>query len=169
MIETERLLLRELMAQDYGDLLRVFSSFLNSNDFADFNGHVRGWLNYYLEHQRRHGYSMYAVIIKSEGRLIGDCGLEFYEDIGSRSEVEIAYEYDRAFWGQGYGTEAATAVRDYAFGMLGITRLVSFISYDNIGSQQIVERIGLVRESEITKDGQRLILYAIYSTKVLIC
>lgn len=63
-------------------------------------------------------------------------------------------------WGQGYATEAPMAVRDHAFGPLGLSRIASFISPDNIASRRVVEKIGLVPERQIIKDGRPHILYA---------
>lgn len=142
-------------------MVRVFASFQDPAHFSDFRGHVRGWLRHYLEHRKRHGYGMYAVLLKEDGVLIGDCGLEFYEEIGGGPEVEIAYELDLAFWHRAYATEAAAAVRDYAFGPLGLRRIACFISEDNGASRRVAAKTGLVFERRILKDGQELLLYAL--------
>ena len=61
------------------------------------------------------GYSLYAVIHREKEQLIGYCGLFFWSSISGKEEVEIGYRLDPNYWGQGLATEAAIAVRDYAF------------------------------------------------------
>jgi len=88
--------------------------------------------------------------------------LEHYEWDGS-PEVEIAYDLNREFWGQGYATEAAAAVRDFAFGELGLQRIVSYIVPENIASRRVAEKIGLSEEKQFMKDGRLHIVYALDS------
>ncbi|MDQ4404959.1 MULTISPECIES: GNAT family N-acetyltransferase [unclassified Rhizobium] len=47
----------------------------------------------------------------------------------------------REFWGQGFAAEAAIACRDYAFQNLGLRRVVSITSSDNIPSQKVAQRV----------------------------
>ena len=58
-----------------------------------------------IEHQEKHGFSLWALIHKETGNLIGDCGLILVE--GRGPEIEISYDIAYKFWGRGYATEAA--------------------------------------------------------------
>lgn len=124
MIETERLLMRPMLPEDVDPLLRVFS---DPRVMASFGadpfdrGQMEGWVRRNLDHQDRHGYGLFSVILKERGELIGDCGLEEMELDGLTEPVaaaELGYDLRSDYWNQGLATEAAAAVRDYAFGTL---------------------------------------------------
>ena len=62
--------------------------------------------------------------------------LTAWPDIDGRSEVEIGYRLARSAWERGYATEAARAVRDHAFGALGLGRLIALIDPANTASRR---------------------------------
>lgn len=162
-IETERLLLRTMTAEDTDDFLRLFSDPLVMASFGDRlfdRAQAERWVARNLEHQERHGYGLFSVILKEEGRVIGDCGLEHME-VGGKPEVELGYDLLSAHWGRGYATEAATAVRDFASDRLALPRLISLIRPANAASCRVAEKIGMAREREITLGDQPYVIYAI--------
>jgi RimJ/RimL family protein N-acetyltransferase len=120
---------------------------------------MRQWVQSNLDHQDRHGYGLFSVILKSNGELVGDCGLEHMEVDGS-PEVEIGYDFRSTYWGQGLATEAAAAVRNYAFQELGLGRVISLIRPDNPASMRVAEKIGMVKEKELLRGSQ---VYCVYS------
>jgi RimJ/RimL family protein N-acetyltransferase len=81
---------------------------------------------------------------KGEGAPLGYCGLI---DSGRGSqEPELAYEFLREFWGQGYATEASWAVLDWARS-LGHVRLWAHVWDWNTGSRRVLSKLGFT-ESE---------------------
>jgi RimJ/RimL family protein N-acetyltransferase len=64
--------------------------------------------------ERESGYAMWAVDVKETGTFVGQCGLQPVEPTGP--EVELAYHFNKAWWNQGYGTEAAVAVLAHGLG-----------------------------------------------------
>jgi RimJ/RimL family protein N-acetyltransferase len=74
-------------------------------------------------------------------------------DVAGRQEVEIGYRLARSAWRQGYATEAARAVRDYAFFTLGIRRLIALIDPENLASVRVAEKIGMRYEKEVMLEG----------------
>jgi len=163
MIETPRLLLRPMQPEDVDELLLIFS---DPKVMASFDGalfdrpHMERWLQRNLEHQAKFGYGLFSVILKASGALIGDCGLEQMEMDGAPA-AELGYDFRSDFWHQGYATEAAAAVRDYAFEVLRLPRLISLIRVGNSASQRVAERLGLKRISEFTRYGHNYWQYAV--------
>ena len=94
---------------------------------------------------RENGFGLFAVELKDSDTLVGQCGI-FHLD--NTPEVEVAYLFGRPYWGKGYATEAAAAVRDFGFNVVGLPRLVGVTRPDNIPSQRVLEKIGLCYEKD---------------------
>jgi [ribosomal protein S5]-alanine N-acetyltransferase len=162
-LETERLLLRAMAADDLDDLLAIFGdpAVMAAFRVAPLDREqVRRWLERNLDHQREHGYGLFAVCLKTDGRLIGDCGLELME-VSGEQVAELGYDFRRDCWNRGYATEAACAVRDFAFGTLGLPRLVSLIQPGNPASERVAQKAGLKRSGRIERDGRTYLRYEI--------
>ena len=69
---------------------------------------------------------------------------------GRHAQPELGWALIRAYWGHGYATEAAAAIRDWAREALSIDGLVSLISPDNIRSQRVAERLGAIPTEAVT-------------------
>jgi ribosomal-protein-alanine N-acetyltransferase len=106
------------------------------------------WLKRNLDHQIEFGYGLFSVILKETGTLIGDCGLEQIESEGA---AELGYDFRSDFWNQGYATEAAIAVSDYAFKILKLPQLISLIRVGNLASRRVAERVGMTLVEEFTR------------------
>lgn len=99
------------------------------------------------------GFGPYAVVEQKSRNVIGYCGLFYFPDIGGQPEIEIGYRWARSAWGQGYATEAALSVRNFAFSVLGIRRLIAMIGPSNFASIRVAERIGMLHEKEVMFEG----------------
>ncbi len=152
MIETARLLLRPMVSEDTDALLRIFAApgVLAAFDTEPFDRRqMEGWVQKNLVHQERHGYGLRSVLHKATGELIGNCGLTQMA-IGNATVVELGYDFRRDYWNQGLATEAAMAMRDYAFQVLQLPRLVSLIRRGNQASQRVAEKVGMAQVEAIT-------------------
>ena len=75
-------------------------------------------------------------------------------------EPELGWFLFDGFEGQGFATEAATALRDWAFGPRGLTTIVSYIDAANTASQAIAGRLGgVVDPAAATPDGMTTLVY----------
>lgn len=90
----------------------------------------------------RAGAGLLAVVITETGELIGDCGL-VWQEVEGRLEPEIGYHVHRAHWNRGFATEAARAVRSYAFEQLDCDHVISLIRPENLPSRRVAEKNGL--------------------------
>jgi [ribosomal protein S5]-alanine N-acetyltransferase len=79
-------------------------------------------------------------------------------------EVEVAYGIAPAYWGRGLATEAARAVKEYAFRRFDFRRLVSIVDQENVASQRVAEKNGMRVERQIEFDGHPCYLYVIERT-----
>jgi len=165
MIETVRLYLRPMRADDFDALFEIFT---DPHVMASFDGEpltpaqMQHWLQRNLDHQAQFGYGLFSVVDKASDRLIGDCGLEQME-VEGQTVAELGYDFRSDVWNQGFATEAAGAVRDYAFQVLRLPRLVSLIRVGNAASQRVAEKVGMQRAAEFERYGVRYWRYAIQS------
>src|SRR5207342_3733293 len=74
-----------------------------------------GWI---IAAHDEQGFSLWATTLRADGTLIGRCGL-LVQDVEGATEHEIAYLLGSAWWGKGYATEAAAAIRDHVRARLG--------------------------------------------------
>ena len=154
-VKTERLILRYFEPIDSQAMMDVFgdAEVMRFGDGVQTREWVEAWLRTCLENYQRRGFGPYAVVEQSTGDVIGYCGLFYFLDIHGQPEIELGYRLRRAAWGQGYATEAARLVRDYAFHTLHIKRLIALIDPDNVPSIRVAEKIGLHYESEVMLEG----------------
>jgi RimJ/RimL family protein N-acetyltransferase len=100
-----------------------------------------------LEKQLRgyaeNGFGRWAVVLKDTGRVIGMCGLMWWDTDKDRV-LELGYLFNRAFWHNGYAAEAAIACKRYAFDTLGFDELFSLIRDNNYASMNVAIRCGML-------------------------
>jgi [ribosomal protein S5]-alanine N-acetyltransferase len=144
MIETARLILRNLRPDD----LEAMHAYLGDAETMKYypapysREFVRQGIEKNLERYKKHGYGLFAVVLKESDELIGDCGL-VWQDLPGGNELEVGYHFHRAHWGDGYATEAAKACIDYAFANAGVDHVISLIRPENLPSRRVAERNGL--------------------------
>ena len=161
-LETERLVLREFRAEDVDPMLAVLGDPEAMRFYpAPFDrAGVQAWINRNRERYRHDGFGLWAMLLKSTGEVIGDCGCvsQYVED---RKEVEIGYHVQRDLWGNGYATEAARACMEHAFSRLSQARVVSMIRPQNLNSRRVAEKNGLNCEKVIFWNGYEHCIYAL--------
>ena len=153
---TKRLILRHFHILDVEPMYQVFGDpeVMRFGDGVQTREWVENWLRTCLErYYQTWGFGPYAVVEKHSQNVIGYCGLFFFPNIDGQPEVEIGYRLVRSAWGQGYATEAAGAVRDFAFNVLGLKRLIAMIDPANIASIRVAEKIGMHYEKDVMLEG----------------
>ncbi|GGF99577.1 GNAT family N-acetyltransferase [Paenibacillus aceti] len=160
-LEGERVRLRRMEQADAADLFHywsdpkvviymnvpVFSSVEETAEMIDFlNGLSE------TEDSMRWG-----IELKQERRLIGSCGFNTWELSGAY-RGEIGYDLGRAYWRQGYMTEALRLLLNHGFLTMGLNRIEALVDPRNEGSQKILEYFtfqneGCLREYQRTGEG----------------
>ena len=156
LVITPRLFLRHFHILDADSMYRVFGDpeVMRFGDGIQTREWVAAWLRTCLErYNQTWGFGPFAIQEKANHEVIGYCGLFFFPDLNGQPEVEIGYRLRRSAWGQGYATEAALAVRDYAFHTLGMKRLIALIDPSNTASIHVAEKIGMRHEAEVMLEG----------------
>jgi ribosomal-protein-alanine N-acetyltransferase len=158
-LETERLLLREFVEEDWKAVL----SYQNDPRYLRYypwqqrtEAEVRAFIQVFIEWQaylKRYKFQ-WALTLKKSGHLIGNVGIR-KENAGDH-QAELGYEVDPQFWGQGYASESARVVRDFGFQELGLHRIWANCLRENLASRRVLEKTGMrlegtLRDSEFFK------------------
>lgn len=117
------------------------------------------WVTRSQERYRTDGFGLFAVVLKSGGEVIGNCGV-VRQDIEGESLLEVGYHLRRDHWGRGYATEAARGCMAYAFEHLGAKRVVSLILPENLPSRRVAERNGMTVERQVIFHDLPHLMYA---------
>ena len=165
MIETKRLLLRELTAEDFETLYEIFSDPETMRHYPrPFDeAKTRGWIEWNERNYREYGFGLWAVVLKASGQCIGDCGMTL-QRIDGELLPEIGYHIHKAYWRQGYASEAARAVRDWAFQHTEYDCLYSYMKYTNVASYSTAIANGMHKVKEYP-DEKNQISYAYAITR----
>ncbi len=128
-LETERLILRRMTADDLDSLVALDSDpavmrFLTGGKPTPREEIERRYLPRVLGYYERYkGKGAWAAIERSTGAFLGWASNRPVED--RPDEVELGYRLRREAWGKGYATEAARALIDKSFTELGVQRVVA--------------------------------------------
>lgn len=167
-LETARLVIRPLALDDLEAFHEVFgdAEVMARIPGGASNGieHSQRRLEKLIEHQDKHGFSLWGLIEKDSGELVGDCGLVLLE--GKGPEVELAYHLARSRWGRGYGGEAAAACVRFGLDELELSRIVAVTDPGHFVSRRVMEKVGLTYEGRGTHYGREMAVYAIDALEV---
>jgi len=154
-LETERLRLREVVAEDAAFMLTL----LNSPGFLENIGdrgvrdedQARDFIEERLRGSYRdHGFGMWLTIQKSDDTPVGIAGLIRREGLDM---PDVGYAFIQRVWGRGYAKEAAAAVLAHAQGPLGIEKLAAITSPENFASMAVLRKIGFTYQGMIELPG----------------
>ena len=163
-LETERLLMRRLMASDLDDLYAFYRDPEIRRYFPEGTltlDETREELEWFLNgHPDHPALGLWATIHKSTGQFIGRCGLLPWT-IDGVAEVEIAYLIAKPWQRQGFGAEAARALVRYGFEVLGLKRLIALIDPAHEASIRTAMKAGLEFDREAEVDNAKCSIYAI--------
>jgi RimJ/RimL family protein N-acetyltransferase len=162
-IETDRLLIRPMRPDDAEDLHEVYSdvetmAYLTS-EIPRVVDDTRAWMAPKVAQQERYGISLWSVVERASGKVIGDCGLQTEDE--TLSEVELGFRFNRRYWGRGYALEACAACVAVAFDQLGLQRLVAGTDRDNARGRRLLERLGMRHVREGVWFGRKMAEYEI--------
>ena len=150
-LETERLYLREMNHDDYIALCRILQDeeTMYAYEHAFSDAEVVRWLDNQLNRYKEDGLGLWAVVLKDNDVMIGQCGLT-YQMIRNKKVVEVGYLFNKDYWHQGYAIEAARGCKEYAFDK-GINEVYSIIRDNNQASINVALRNGMSKTDEIIK------------------
>jgi len=170
---TERLLIRPFVMDDLQNMHQVNLDAGWAEDTPDDLEKRRKWLEWQvinydaLANLYQQPYGDRAVVLKQTGEFVGSVGLvqafgpfgqlPHYQALGithsyNMPEFGMFWAFLKAHWGQGYATEAAQALIDYAFKEMSIKRIIATTEHENENSQAVMRRLGMKVEKNPLPD-----------------
>ena len=149
MIETERLILRQIVASDAEDIF-AYSSGPNTGMHASWKPHeslreTRAVMSEVFLGQE----SVFGIELKETHRLIGNIGLVKDYMRANDSVRMLGYALGEDFWGHGFMTEAAKVMIDFGFETMHLD-LISATCYPfNVRSRRVLEKLGFRYEGTL--------------------
>ncbi|MDU1230480.1 MAG: GNAT family N-acetyltransferase [Clostridium sp.] len=164
-IETNRLILREYTLDDFDNLYEIVSDPETMRHYPKpfDEERTRDWIEWNLQNYKNYGFGLWVVTLKETGEFIGDCGISI-QNIDWELLPEIGYHIHKKYWRRGFGSEAARAVRDWAFENTDYNCIYSCMKYTNVGSYSTAIANGMRKVKEY-KDEKNKISYAYAITR----
>lgn len=148
MLETERLKLREFVANDAAFIVALLNDPSWLRYIGNKNVRTLDEARAYIERVpatmvARHGFGLYAVTLKHDGTPIGMCGLIKRDTL---EDVDIGFAFLPAYCGAGYAREAALAVLEDGRERLRLPRVVAITTPENQRSIRLLDELGFAFE-----------------------
>lgn len=151
--ETERLRLRTWDRDDLDEFVRHTNTepvmrWLGGVQSPEWHEAAFGRISRY---EQEHGHTFWIVERKSDGALLGFCGLKRVNSEGAPNpgDFEVGWRLREDAWGQGYAKEAAIASLDLAFGRFGAQHVVALTVEQNAASRGLMKKLGMTRRADL--------------------
>jgi ribosomal-protein-alanine N-acetyltransferase len=144
-VRTPHLTLRPLQPEDTAALHRIYQVDGVLRYFPNTTPPPLERVQIFIENQHKHwaeyGYGNWGILPEGENEIAGWGGLQFLPETG---ETEVGFLLDRPQWGKGYATEIARASLEFGFKGFNFERIIGLVHPENIASQRVLEKCGLV-------------------------
>lgn len=167
-IETERLILREVLESDVEGMYQLDSDpevhkYLGNKPIKT-KEQAKKAINFIRQQYEQFGIGRFAAIEKESGDFIGWSGLKFNsgekESLNGKQDFyDVGYRFIPRFWGKGYATESALVALDYGFKVKQYEIIAGIALIDNIGSNKVLRKIGLKHKEDFVYEDTKASWY----------
>jgi [ribosomal protein S5]-alanine N-acetyltransferase len=147
-IETDRLIIRELELSDENDIFEMDSDpevhlFIENNPAKTIED-VRNSIVYFQNQLKENGFPVLAVIDKKTNECMGWSGLIYSEELVNNhiNFYELGYRFKKKHWGKGYATESSKAIIKIASKDFNINSIYAMTDPFNTNSQKVLKKLG---------------------------
>lgn len=150
-LETDRLILRRMTIEDQHDLFEYASDpELTKYTIWDYHKTLENSIQYLqliLEQYENKQVSNWAIVLKSNQKMIGTCGFVYWAPEHHRAEV--GYALSRKYWNRGLMSEAIQELISFGFAHMDLNRIEARCNIANMGSERIMQKMGMTFEGTI--------------------
>lgn len=149
-LETNRLLLREISVEDVPRLFELYEdkdiTLYMEDLFRPIEKEIEYTQNYIDNIYNFYGYGIWLIVLKESNEIIGRCGVEFKEGFDG---LELGFMLGKNYWHKGYALEACDAVIKYSSEYLGENNIRAIIHKDNTSSINLCKKLGFTYDGPI--------------------
>lgn len=151
--ETERLIIRESVMEDLPYFQKFYEEERGNLDVQQLSEGEEQLRTYITTRYPFFEYGLWTIVDKATNTVIGRAGIEeLPEDYGELSgEPELSYLIGKEYRGNGYAEEACQAILSYSAEELAMKKICLRTSEENLPSQKLAEKLGLLKVESITK------------------
>lgn len=162
-LETERLLLREITPEDAEIMFALNADpevirYTGDEAFESVAA-AKHFLEEYRQVYRDYGYGRWGVVLKDNGTLVGWCGLRRYK---KDEDADLGFRFFRKDWGKGYASESAMACVKYGIYELNLPNITGRARVENVASLRVLEKCGLKKSGEGEDCGGKIFIYELF-------
>jgi len=160
--ETERLYLKPIDTADAGFIEELYNTpqfirHIGDRKIRSTELAIRYITEHFLPQFEKRGFGNYIVILKSDGTKIGAAGIF---ERKSLDVPDIGFSFLEEFQGKGYAYEASRKIKEIGMKDFGLKKISDITSQENLSSQKLIEKLGLVYKKDILfEDGETLRYY----------
>jgi RimJ/RimL family protein N-acetyltransferase len=144
LIETERLLLREITLDDKEELLKLHSNpavqIYTGEPVVQSIEEIEKAIRTRIDDYEKYGFGRWATILKNGMQFVGWAGLAYLPEF---DEIDLGYRFLPEYWGQGLATEGSRAILTYGFDTLKIRKIIAIAMKENKASIRVMEKVGM--------------------------
>ncbi len=147
-IETERLILREILPTDVDGMFELDSDpdvhLYLGNQPVHHQSEIKDVIEFIRQQYVDNGIGRWAIIEKKTNAFVGWAGLKYITEQTNHHihYYDLGYRLIKRYWGQGIAPEAAKSVLDYAFDKMELTEVYAMADCNNDGSNHILQKLG---------------------------
>ena len=148
-VETERLILREIIPEDRNGLFAIDSDpdvniYLGRNPVENIE-QSDDLIKFIRKQYIDNGIGRWAMIEKNTNNFIGWTGLKLVRELTNNhiDYYDLGYRLNKNYWGKGFATEAAKASLQYGFNTLDLNEIYAIADSQNVASRNVIEKVGL--------------------------
>lgn len=153
LIETERLVLREITFEDKEELFKLHSDpevqKWTGEPVVESMKEIEQAIRIRHNDYRKYGFGRLAVIQKETSEFIGWAGLTYLPEF---DKVDLGYRLKKKYWGMGFATEASKAIIEYGFNVLDLDLIIAIAMPENKASIRIMEKVGMLYDKQAPYD-----------------
>jgi RimJ/RimL family protein N-acetyltransferase len=163
-LETDRIILQQLNENDASFIYKLVNNptwikFIGDKKIHSLEDARNYILNGPMQSYKRFGFGLYLMKLKSDNTPIGICGLIKRDTL---EDVDIGFALLPEYAGNGYTSEAVSAIMVYAVNFLKLSRIVAITQPDNNNCIKLLTNSGFTFENNIkSPDDIELMLFGI--------
>ena len=158
-IETERLILRELEYTDDQDLFEMDSDpevhlYIENNPVKSID-EIRKVIEMLKIQYKENGIARWAVVDKLTNECVGWSGLKYFnQPLNNHNNFyELGYRFKKEHWGKGFATESSSAILDFGFRNFNVEKIFAITDPKNENSKKVLNKLGFEFQETFDYEG----------------